>query len=135
MEKSKRTKKRVFDTSKEVNKLLASLDLLKESDKYLIEAFCRELDLYHKCMSEVEKEGVVIDFSNGKQEMQQINPHYKAAKIALDNVFKIGKEFGLTTNSRLRLIANMPIIDKDEPKDPIAALRMSSKNGRVKNGG
>lgn len=103
-----------------VVKTIRDNGLFELVDNLLIDVFCRELAIYHTCMQDVESRGVVLSFMNGQQEMEQINPSYKAAKIALDNALKIGKDFGFTTRSRVLLSAHL--IEPEVKKDPLAEL-------------
>jgi len=103
-----------------VLELINDYGLSHSADSLLIDAFCIELEVYHNCMKQVKEEGVVISFVNGKQEMRQINPAYKAAKIALDNAMKIGKDFGLTTKSRALMAEHL--VQEVEEHDPLDNL-------------
>jgi P27 family predicted phage terminase small subunit len=90
----------------EIIDFLNSYGLSAQIDVLLIDALARELEEYHTCMNVIKQEGSVRKFANGKQELMQIHPARKAAKLALDNALKLAKEFGLTTKSRLLLAAH-----------------------------
>lgn len=90
------------------------------SDSIIISALAKELVLYHTCMADVDSRGPVIIYYNGAQQMEQINPSYKAAKIALDNVKALAKESGFTMRSRILMSSHF--IKKEEEVDPIAEL-------------
>jgi P27 family predicted phage terminase small subunit len=79
--------------------------MLHGIDLQSLAMYCREMSIYHFCMDIVQKEGVVKAFENGAQRMDQINPHYKVAKIALDNANKLADKFGFNPSARASLKA------------------------------
>lgn len=102
---------------------LKDIDMLHGIDLQSLAAYCREMAMYHQCMEMVEKDGAVIPFENGKQEMMQINPAYKAAKIAFDNAMKVADKFGFNPSSRSQLS-----IKAAQPDSPIMKL-LNAANG------
>jgi P27 family predicted phage terminase small subunit len=94
-------------------KWLKEIDMLHGIDSQSLAAYCREMAMYHKCMDIVDKQGAVIPFENGRQEMTQINPAYKAAKIAFDNAMKVADKFGFNPSSRSHL--NLKAVEPDSP--------------------
>lgn len=100
---------------------LREFGISQPADAPLVDAYCREMMLYKSCMDDVAAEGVVMDFENGKQVMQQINPKYKAAKLALDSAMKLATQFGLTLKARVAM-ANHLFDVPEENDDPLSAV-------------
>lgn len=85
---------------------LKEVAMLHGIDLQSLAMYCREMATYHRCMDIVRKEGVVKEFENGAQRMDQINPYYKVAKMALENANKIADKFGFNPSARASLKAS-----------------------------
>lgn len=85
---------------------LKEVSMLHGIDLQSLAMYCREMATYHRCMDIVRKEGVVKEFENGAQRMDQINPHYKAAKLALESANKLADKFGFNPSARASLKAS-----------------------------
>lgn len=84
-------------------KYLKELNMLHAIDMHGLVMFCKELGIYYYCMEQVDKMGVVKGFKNGSQEMEQINPFYKAANLAFDRACKLADKFGFNPSARASL--------------------------------
>lgn len=85
---------------------LKEVSMLHGIDLHSLAIYCREMATYHRCMDIVRKEGVVKEFENGAQRMDQINPYYKVAKMALESANKIADKFGFNPSARASLKAS-----------------------------
>jgi P27 family predicted phage terminase small subunit len=94
-----------------VPKLVAAR-VLTELDRELLAAFCECWAMYWGLKAVVDEEGWTWVSANGNI---RVHPAVGAMKMMLDNVVRLGREFGLTPASRSRIEA-LP----ESPTDPTA---------------
>lgn len=104
---------------KQLAKELYNTHILTVIDRDTLAAYCQAYSRWAKAEENVRESGEVITTQSGNLIQ---NPYLGIANRAMDQMVKIGTEFGLTPSSRVRLKVTEP-----EPADELAAFLSGRK--------
>lgn len=104
-------------------------DKLTAKDVYELENAAMCLQMIEEAEAGIKKHGTIQTFKNGTR---QLSPEYSQWEKAATMWEKYVRQFGLSPKARADM--GLEGAMQEKPADPLAALRVSSKKGKVKNG-
>lgn len=94
--------------------LLQEVKLMTEADVVQLATYCDAYSDYVKCTLEIQKEGLMVEYTNKAAETNKVpHPLLTKKKQLFEQMKAIANEFGLTPSARAKIA-----IPKKEEKEP-----------------